>query len=258
MPNTALLEASLGQVSRVGILSPEAQDLVDILQASVLRALQEQYSQLPMARILAIFGRMVRAQESELDDQLEKVLGDWTTETGVALQRALEQGMEDAALLGWSGTLDEFVREFDIIDIISNPVTNVLPPSLLEDIAKNAGSLVSDLNDTTIKAISGIISDGVEKGLGVEDIAQRLLDFTDDDQLTEARALLIARTEVNDALSDAGLKAALAVGVDEHSWSTVGDDRVSELICRPNEGQGRIPIKRSFQSGHKRTPGHPN
>ncbi|KKL18208.1 hypothetical protein LCGC14_2477840, partial [marine sediment metagenome] len=42
-------------------------------------------------------------------------------------------------------------------------------------------------------------------------------------------------------------------------WITVGDDRVSQLICQPNEaGSGRgIPIDASFESGHVTTPGHP-
>ena len=67
-------------------------------------------------------------------------------------------------------------------------------------------------------------------------------------------------TEIGDAYAEGNLIVAqelAAAGIEmEKAWSTVGDDKVSEL-CAGNEAQGWIPLEDAFQSGHQRPLGHP-
>lgn len=77
----------------------------------------------------------------------------------------------------------------------------------------------------------------------------------------DSRAHLVAVTEIGDAYTEANLIVAQdlqAAGIDmEKFWSTVGDDKVSQTVCLPNEQQGWIPVSQEFQSGHQRPLGHP-
>lgn len=87
--------------------------------------------------------------------------------------------------------------------------------------------------------------------------AARLIDRLYREKLNY-RAQLIARAELGEAVNEAQLadiNSRVTSGVlppeTEKRWSTVGDDRVSEL-CQANEADGWIPLKDIFTSGHDR------
>lgn len=124
---------------------------------------------------------------------------------------------------------------------------------------RRAQTMAKGFNATTLKELTGTIEramlEGRTAGVGAVGRAIRAK-FP---EMTVNRSRLIAATEMNFASAVGAHDRASNLGSKRKSWITVGDDRVDELVCQPNEagsGQG-ISIKSAFGSGHMTTPGHP-
>jgi len=118
--------------------------------------------------------------------------------------------------------------------------------------SERAGWLIKNMNQETISRLKTVISDGILNKRGVPGITSDLRHtFTD---MSKGRAQTIARTETNDALSQAFLDRAEEMNIEGKEW--VASDPCP--ICAGNEGDGVIPIDDSFSSGHDRPPAHPN
>lgn len=99
--------------------------------------------------------------------------------------------------------------------------------------------------------LSTILAQGMIDGKSVTQIAREM--FEKIDNLTEARALLIARTEIIHAHAEGQLDSFADLGIEEvgllAEWSTAGDDRVCPQ-CSALEGKvftiakarGKIPL----------------
>jgi hypothetical protein len=115
------------------------------------------------------------------------------------------------------------------------------------------------IDDTSLLRLTNTIESAMLRGRtsGVAEVA-RAIDQAFP-EFKKGRSALIATTEMNFAMSRGAFNRAAAMGSRLKQWITVGDDRVSQIICQPNEGgsQRGIPIDASFASGHVTTPGHP-
>lgn len=170
------------------------------------------------------------------------------------LQRAIQLSLSSAA--------EELIADLDV-----EYVFDLDNPRAVEYLEEHGAELVTGINETTRDYIRTVIRNGTDDGWSYDRMARAISErFTDfavgrPQEHIESRAHLVAVTEVGQAyeagneivvqdLADAGLKM-------EKKWDTVGDGRVSEDICAPNEAQGWIPIDEPFQSGHMRPLGHP-
>ena len=70
------------------------------------------------------------------------------------------------------------------------------------------------------------------------------------------RALLIARTEISDALSEGNLQSWKASGVVEGKEWVLGSEHGVPDICDENAAAGVIPIDATFPSGDDRPTAH--
>jgi SPP1 gp7 family putative phage head morphogenesis protein len=119
--------------------------------------------------------------------------------------------------------------------------------------AEQAAELVVGLDDTTIDLIAGDIERGIEERLGAQGTA-RLIRQTLDDMST-SRALTIASTEINRAMSAATLDKLSGLGVEYKQWILDADPCE---ICIANAEQGAIAVDEDFDSGDDAPPAHPN
>lgn len=120
---------------------------------------------------------------------------------------------------------------------------------------------VTKINDTTRDFLQTILKQSADEGWSydrtAEAISERYQEFSigKPQAHIDSRAHLIAVTETGNAnlegqmivardLQDAGIEM-------EKSWSTVGDDKVSDG-CRANEADGWIALDHPFSSGHMR------
>jgi len=124
--------------------------------------------------------------------------------------------------------------------------------------------LVDGINEETRKQISQVISDGIKNKRGVPgiktDIKRRLNWMargapSDIKGLTlDSRAMMIARTETSDALSQASLDSMKDMGIEGKEWVV---NQPCD-ICLANEADGVIPVGQAFSSGDMAPPAHPN
>jgi hypothetical protein len=106
------------------------------------------------------------------------------------------------------------------------------------------------LDTTTLRQVGTALSAGLALGLADEDIASKLVDVIG----SAERALTIATTEMNSAMSIASMDNYQSLGVEQVEW--LGLEACE--ICQPNIDQGAIPWGQEFDSGDTEPPGHAN
>jgi len=147
----------------------------------------------------------------------------------------------------------EFAEALPALGVIADlPI----PPDILDWAREFAATRVTKMDETTQRRLARVIADALlEEQRAVPQVAAAIQSTFADMSL--ARAVNIAWTEVADAMSEGAFRQANEIGSQRKEWLTVGDDRVSQDICAPNEAQGEIPINQNFGSGHAHPTGHP-
>jgi len=137
------------------------------------------------------------------------------------------------------------------------------PPiqAAIEYANKHCATLVKGLNDTTKERLAKIIGDGIANKRGIPgiqaDIRRQFKEWGRISEMPVSRARMIARTETNDALSQAFMDRAHDMNI-EGKEIIVGDPCP---ICEANASEGVggvVPIDHIYISGHERPPFHPN
>lgn len=119
--------------------------------------------------------------------------------------------------------------------------------------SEHAGNLVTDLDDTSTGLIADAVEQGIDQQLGSTGTGQLIRKALDD--MSVARALTIASTEINRAMSAATIDKLTEMQVEYKQW--ILDSDPCE-ICIANADQGPIPIDEDFDSGDSYSPAHPN
>lgn len=126
-------------------------------------------------------------------------------------------------------------------------------------LVENSATLIRNIDQTTVNQMRGLFADATEAGWSWGKLSREIRNRFDG--MTKFRAETIARTEIGQAFEHGNFLQAQEIqrsGVAlEKYWLTVGDDRVSETICAPNEAAGWIALTDVFPSGHERPLGHP-
>ncbi len=190
-----------------------------------------------------------------LSDRLETLL----SENGAVAYTESARQVQDAAVKEFglpAPEVPQFSCPARFVEVI--PGIRDLPvPEEIRQFARawSTGRVVG-LDETSLTELSETIARALrQKNRGVADVARALR--AKFDSFSDDRAALIANTEMNSMMSTAALEKGLSLGSTQKTWITVGDDRVSQQICEPNEADGRIDIRGAFGSGHTNTPGHP-
>lgn len=225
--------------------------------------------------ISALVARLVRwAQAYKPGDPLPDVAG-WLVEQGVdvAVRRALtpviSEAMAEGAVLGVKSA--QAALETDLSSAVTGQITvdwdGWKPGNIraarrilsadgadvgLQRLLDDAGVTISRIAENRLDEAAAVLADGLERGLGPQEIARALRGVVDD----PVWALTVAWTETNRAQSAAALDQYRAAGRTDVEWMTARDQRVC-VICKTNEDQGPIPIGQNFASGDPHPPGHP-
>jgi HK97 family phage portal protein len=129
-------------------------------------------------------------------------------------------------------------------------------PRALEWISKNALKKATWMVETLKEEIRGILYDGIDQGLSINDMAGSISSFFD--LQADYRAERIARTETIASYAQGSLEGYRQSGVVKMKrWLTAGDDRV-DPECAENEDQGAIGLEDHFKNGGDAPPVHPN
>lgn len=123
------------------------------------------------------------------------------------------------------------------------------PTRAFQSLLESAGVTIRGIDQTGYERLGTALSDAISVGLSGERAAKLIRDTVSD----PARALTIAITETNRAISRATVERYRGYGLEQMEWATSSPcDK-----CAQNEGQV-VNIGSSFNSGATQPPQHPN
>jgi HK97 family phage portal protein len=125
---------------------------------------------------------------------------------------------------------------------------NLQNPRVIAAIAERANRLAGNVSATTYEAIQTVVTAGRQDGLGVREIADAIQENVFGGEISEVRAIRIARTETIGALNAGEHTAAIESGViKSKEWLTQGDGRVRESHAAIDGN--RVAINAQFPNG---------
>jgi len=124
--------------------------------------------------------------------------------------------------------------------------------------------LIDGITEETRKTISKVIADGIDNKRGVDGLARDIKNHFDwmgrgrpselKGKTLASRARMIARTETNDALSQAFMDRSRNMGIEYKEWIVT----YPCPQCEYNAAEGVVPMDHIFSGGVERPPQHPN
>lgn len=211
------------------------------------------------------FKRQGKAILAAVEPHIESVIAQFREATPAGQRFASTLLPSSLSPLRFAVTAAE-ISEFDlaITDAITG-AAKVLAAELAsgETIAPNfAGRYLSENSltkltggfaDTTLDRLRGAIAGAWDAGGSYDQVVGAIKGTMAD--FSEARAELVAQTEVADAYNAGRDSLARTMGFDEKGWETESGNPCDE--CEDNEGQGWIDIDEDFQSGDDAPTAHP-
>lgn len=167
------------------------------------------------------------------------VLGTDAAEEQIALAREVRKAPEPEIEVDWSSWVPG--------DRISALVLR--PPRAFQRLLQRQGITFKEFSDTTLTDIGNAIGEAIALGLSSQTAAKRIMNHV----ANPARALMIAITEQNRAISEATVERYEAAGVEEQEWLVFDPCKT----CAQNAGEIRR-LRQPFPSGHAQPPAHPN
>lgn len=236
-----LLEAQLP----ANINSPQNQRLEAKLRRSLSRYFRELDTAFPYQDADNLYYRYVRESlESETRDILDSLLAALRTSLLYRLNGHLV-----AIYISGSAEMVSYGKTK-----LGLPIYYEGPPieQAIAYTQKHCAKLVTQMDEETKHRLAQVIRDGIKNKRGIPGLQRDIRhSFTN---MSKTRATMIARTETNDALSQAFMDKAHAMNIEGKEWLTFDPCP----ICEGNATDGVIPIDQSFSSGDMRPPAHPN
>ena len=122
----------------------------------------------------------------------------------------------------------------------------------LRELLDAQGIEIRSIAQSRLEDLARLLADGVLRGVDAETLAEEIKALLGN----QARAYLIATTEISRASSAAAYRAYQRAGVKATRQITVGDARVC-AICDENAAAGAVPIGAPYPSGDLHCPVHP-
>jgi hypothetical protein len=115
-------------------------------------------------------------------------------------------------------------------------------------------STLTNLDATSLDRIGTQLSDALLEGLAPADLAKRIIADVENVITSPSRALTIATTEMNSAMSIASMDTYRENGVEQVEW--IGLEACD--YCQDNIDASPLPVGEEFPTGDTEPPGHAN
>lgn len=167
------------------------------------------------------------------------LLGTDAAEEQIALARQLKKAPEPTFEIDWASWIPG--------DRLAALLLR--PPRAFQRLLQRQGITFKEFSDTTLTDIGNAIGEAITLGLSSQRAAKRIMEHV----ANPARALMIAITEQNRAISEATVERYEAAGLEEQEWLVF----MPCETCAQNAGEIRR-LRQPFPSGHTQPPAHPN
>ena len=226
--------------------NPENQRLAKRLQSDLANYFKSLANAFPYEQVDQLYYKYVKEQlGSETRDMLDPLLAAFSSELSLRLN-----GFMATAYLKASAEMITWGRTKGGI-----PIAYEGPPieQAIGYAEKHCATLVTQMDEETKRRLAQVVSEGIKNKRGIPGLTRDIK--SEFNHMVRRRAEMIARTETNDALSQAFMDRAHDMNIEGKEWVTGGEPCE---ICEDNEAEGVVPINHVFSSGHDRPPAHPN
>lgn len=204
------------------------------------------------------YAQVTKADDSEADRILRDLELDWVGLVGSVGDSISETAQEAAKeTLVKVGITDDAI--FGLVNQDALDYAKARAAGLVGKKTVN-GELVDNPNaayaitETTRDELRQLVSRAFEEGMTPAELETAIRDSF---QFSEARAEMIARTEMAGAHIQGSLEAATRSGVVISKYSMLGSEHDIEDECDENQDAGEIALGDLFPSGHEGPPFHP-
>jgi len=238
----SLLEAEIP----ANVEAPENLPLSDSLEKILAKYFKKLEAGFPYSKLAAIYNQNVITESVGSDTR--KALDPLLASLASALQGEIEGQLVTTYLKGSAEMITWGKTKGGI------PIAYEGPPikQAMSYAKKHGAQLVKGMDATTKDRLANLISDGITKKRGIPNLTRDIKKSFGD--MKTYRAKMIARTETNDALSQAFMDRSHDMGIKGKEWIT--NDPCE--ICEANEAEGVVSIDHVFSGGVDRPPQHPN
>jgi len=192
-----------------------------------------------------------------LDIDEEEIVAILSAAYIIALRNAAEEVVNDMYI---AGVLDSPMLDPNVVFRLTNK-------SILEELARHAANMVSNVNDGTKYYLRRMLVSGIRQGLTEEEIIARIRagvdikEILDDNvfmqkvsesvksqirDLTEYRIRSIVSFEIGTAEMNAWLKQFKSMGLTQKRWVHYGSDIPCD-VCQANIDVGYVPLDYKFE-----------
>ena len=226
--------------------SPENQRLAKRLQSSLAEYFKSLDDAFPYDQVDRLYYKYVEEQlGSEARDVLDPLLATFSSDLSFRLNGFMVTAYlrGSAEMITWGTTRGGI------------PIAYEGPPieQAITYAGEHCATLVTQMDVETKRRLAQVVSEGIKNKRGVPGLARDIRgEFR---HMRRYRSEMIARTETNDALSQAFMDRAHDMKIEGKEWVVAGGPCE---ICAENEAEGVVPIDQIFSSGHERPPAHPN
>ena len=188
-----------------------------------------------------------------LETDLDKALKPYITSFNTQLTAEIEGELAEIYIEGSSQVMTWGKTKKGIPIPFEGPPS----PQAIAYAKEHCATMITNMSETTQSQIANSIGRSIQGKRGIEgmqrDLRYVIRGMTEGDEVSISRARMIARTESNDALSQAFLDTSTAMGVDYKEWITFDPCP----ICSQNSGKV-IKMDALFPTGVLRPPQHPS
>lgn len=154
-------------------------------------------------------------------NRYSQLLGPWAKNISLRMIAEINQRDEKA----WITTGREIGRG------LKGEIADLRQSGIIQDLAKLQVELITSLPTQASQRVHGLVIEGMSDGTRAADIAKEIRRTG---QITESRAMLIARTEVARTASTLTQARAESIGSDSYIWRTSNDSDVRDLHKKLN------------------------
>lgn len=200
---------------------------------------------------------------SKLINKIKKTIDGFGVHVTDALTPEIRKSFKESGLSAWSAvqvgkdvTDESVVEQMDVraLDFANERGAELVGKKWVDGKLVDNPSALWSINDTTRDNLRTLVGQAIEEGWSVNELKEAILDS---ESFSEARATLIARTELAHAHVAGNMEGWTQSGMVTGKRSILADTHPEVDICDDCANQGAIPLKASFVSGTQGPPYHP-
>ncbi len=261
---TRILSEAKGNSNLTAVQNPIGRKLAEKFEADLSKVFTDSKMFLPLTEMLIMYRSLLSKRVSTNEalsevNSFDSILNPWVLETEFLIANGLIVNMQQIIEQGYHLQIAEFASTLGMEHNLGNIANNTyaIREEFIRTVEQRISLLTPQITGASKNQLKNVISTSLKTNSSPGDMVSHLNQLFEDN-FANIKAKQIAISNANEMLSAGAFRLANDTGSSKKNWVNVGDKKVSIPICAANTGQGPIPMREAFQSGHMHPLGHYN